>query len=109
MRCACNSSLPEPIAVLISVAHSAGLRRRSPASSSRISRRTRLRPACLARSHAAAAAASTSLALVGLFNIFGTYLAGNLGQKMPKRYLLSGIYSLRSVATVGFLLAPLSA
>ncbi|WP_236024191.1 MFS transporter [Comamonas suwonensis] len=52
--------------------------------------------------------ASYSLALVGLFNIFGTYLAGNLGQKMPKRYLLSGIYSLRSVATVGFLLAPLS-
>ena len=52
--------------------------------------------------------ASYSLALVGLFNIFGTYLAGNLGQKMPKRYLLSGIYGLRSVATVGFLLAPLS-
>ena len=52
--------------------------------------------------------ASTSLALVGLFNIFGTYLAGNLGQKMPKRYLLSGIYGLRSVATVCFLLAPLS-
>ena len=52
--------------------------------------------------------ASTSLALVGLFNIFGTYLAGNLGQKMPKRYLLSGIYSLRSVATICFLLAPLS-
>ena len=52
--------------------------------------------------------ASYSLALIGLFNIFGTYLAGNLGQKMPKRYLLSGIYSLRSVATVGFLLAPLS-
>ena len=52
--------------------------------------------------------ASTSLALVGLFNIFGTYLAGNLGQKMPKRYLLSGIYSLRSAATIAFLLAPLS-
>ena len=52
--------------------------------------------------------ASYSLALVGLFNIFGTYLAGNLGQKLPKRYLLSGIYGLRSVATVAFLLAPLS-
>ena len=52
--------------------------------------------------------ASYSLALVGLFNIFGTYLAGNLGQKLPKRYLLSGIYGLRSVATVCFLLAPLS-
>lgn len=52
--------------------------------------------------------ASYSLALVGLFNIFGTYLAGNLGQKLPKRYLLSGIYSLRSLVTVLFLLAPLS-
>lgn len=52
--------------------------------------------------------ASYSLALVGLFNIFGTYLAGNLGQKLPKRYLLSGIYGLRSVATVAFLVAPLS-
>jgi len=52
--------------------------------------------------------ASYALALVGLFNIFGTYIAGNLGQKFPKRYLLSGIYTLRSVVTVGFLLAPLS-
>jgi hypothetical protein len=46
--------------------------------------------------------ASYSLALVGLFNIFGTYLAGNLGQKLPKRYLLSGIYGLRSVVIVAF-------
>jgi predicted MFS family arabinose efflux permease len=52
--------------------------------------------------------ASYSLALVGLFNIFGTYIAGNLGQKMPKRYLLSGIYGLRSVVIIAFLLAPLS-
>nr|WP_245620915.1 MFS transporter [Comamonas aquatica] len=54
--------------------------------------------------------ASIGLALVGLFNIFGTYLAGNLGQKYPmrKRYVLSGIYGLRSVVTVLFLLAPLS-
>jgi len=52
--------------------------------------------------------ASYSLALVGLFNIFGTYIAGNLGQKMPKRYLLSGIYVLRSVVIIAFLLAPLS-
>ena len=55
--------------------------------------------------------ASTGLALVGLFNIFGTYLAGNLGQKFPmhKRYVLAGIYGMRSVVTVLFLLAPLSA
>ena len=54
--------------------------------------------------------ASIGLALVGLFNIFGTYLAGNLGQKYPmhKRYVLSGIYGMRSVVTVLFLLAPLT-
>lgn len=54
--------------------------------------------------------ASVGLALVGLFNIFGTYLAGNLGQKYPmnKRHVLAGIYGLRSVLTVLFLLAPLS-
>lgn len=52
--------------------------------------------------------ASYSLALIGLFNIFGTFTAGHLGQHFPKRYLLSGIYVLRSVATVAFLLAPTS-
>lgn len=54
--------------------------------------------------------ASIGLALVGLFNIFGTYLAGNLGQKYPmnKRHVLAGIYGMRSVVTVLFLLAPLS-
>ena len=52
--------------------------------------------------------ASYSLALVGLFNIFGTYLAGNLGQHFPKRYLLAGIYGARSIVTVAFLLVPLS-
>ena len=52
--------------------------------------------------------ATTALALIGLFNVFGTYTAGWLGQKMPKRFILSGIYALRSVVIVAFLLAPLS-
>nr|WP_211233812.1 MFS transporter [Comamonas composti] len=52
--------------------------------------------------------ASIALALVGLFNIGGTYVAGMLGQRMPKRYLLSTIYIARSVVTVIFLLTPLS-
>jgi MFS family permease len=52
--------------------------------------------------------ATTALALIGLFNIFGTYGAGALGQRVPKRYLLSSIYLLRSVAIVIFLLAPLT-
>jgi MFS family permease len=52
--------------------------------------------------------ATTALALIGLFNIFGTYSAGILGQRFPKRYLLSGIYLGRSIAIAGFLLLPLS-
>ena len=52
--------------------------------------------------------ATTALALVGLFNVIGTYTAGWLGQRMPKRYILSGIYALRSVVIVAFLLAPLT-
>jgi MFS family permease len=57
---------------------------------------------------AAPAVATTALALIGLFNVFGTFGAGILGQRFPKRYLLSGIYLTRSIAIIGFLLLPLS-
>ncbi|MBL8311334.1 MAG: MFS transporter [Burkholderiales bacterium] len=49
-----------------------------------------------------------ALALVGLFNCFGTYLAGVLAGKLPKRYVLSFIYFMRSVVIVIFLALPLS-
>ena len=52
--------------------------------------------------------ASFALALIGLFNVFGTYIAGTLGQKMAKKKILAFIYAARSVAIVLFLLAPLS-
>jgi len=52
--------------------------------------------------------ATTALALIGLFNVFGTYAAGVLGGRLPKRYLLSAIYTLRSAAILVFLLAPLT-
>ena len=52
--------------------------------------------------------ATTSLALIGLFNVFGTYTAGMLGGRLPKRYLLSAIYTLRSAAILAFVLAPLT-
>jgi predicted MFS family arabinose efflux permease len=52
--------------------------------------------------------ATTALALIGLFNVFGTYGAGLLGQRFPKRYILSGIYALRSIVIVAFLAAPLT-
>jgi len=52
--------------------------------------------------------ATTSLALIGLFNIIGTYAAGALGERLPKRHILATIYGLRGVAIVAFVLAPLS-
>lgn len=52
--------------------------------------------------------ATTALALIGLFNVVGTYAAGSLGQRLPKRYILSAIYALRSVAIVAFLSVPLT-
>lgn len=52
--------------------------------------------------------AAISLALIGLFNVLGTYAAGEIGQRWPKRYLLSAIYGLRSLAIVWFISMPLT-
>jgi MFS family permease len=52
--------------------------------------------------------ASYALALIGLFNVIGTYAAGALGQRYPKPYLLSFIYLTRAVAVTIFLIVPLS-
>ena len=52
--------------------------------------------------------ASYALALIGLFNVFGTYIAGVLGQKLAKRKILAFIYLARSVTIALFLLAPLT-
>ncbi|MBK1780655.1 MFS transporter [Advenella sp. WQ 585] len=52
--------------------------------------------------------ASYALALIGLFNVFGTYAVGLMGQKYPKHYLLAGIYTIRGIAIIVFLLAPLT-
>src|SRR5450830_2107143 len=52
--------------------------------------------------------ASYALALIGLFNVFGTYAAGVLGQRLQKRKILAFIYLARAVAIALFLLAPLT-
>jgi MFS family permease len=52
--------------------------------------------------------ASYSLALIGLFNVFGTYAAGVLGQRLQKKNILAFIYFARSIAITLFLLAPLT-
>jgi predicted MFS family arabinose efflux permease len=52
--------------------------------------------------------ATTALALIGLFNVFGTYAAGVLGQRLAKRHILSTIYLLRSLAILAFITLPLT-
>ena len=52
--------------------------------------------------------ATTALALIGLFNVVGTYVAGSLGERMPKKYILSTIYALRAVVIVVFISVPLT-
>ncbi len=52
--------------------------------------------------------AGYALALIGLFNIFGTYGAGMLGQRLPKKNILAFIYLARAAAIALFLLVPLS-
>ena len=52
--------------------------------------------------------ASYALALIGLFNVFGTYAAGVLGQRLQKRHILAFIYLARALVISVFLLAPLT-
>ena len=66
-------------------------------------------PAYLKDHGLSGAVASLALALIGLFNIFGTFSAGELGSRFAKPRLLSGIYLARSVVIAVYLLLPLSA
>ena len=52
--------------------------------------------------------AGYALALIGLFNVLGTYATGVLGQKMLKKNILATIYFSRVVVISVFILAPLS-
>ena len=49
-----------------------------------------------------------TIATIGLFNIIGSVAAGWLGDRMPKRYLLSTIYFLRAAAILAFISFPVT-
>lgn len=51
---------------------------------------------------------ASALALVGLFNIFGSYLFGLSGDFWRKHYVLSGLYAARGLVMIVFLALPLS-
>jgi predicted MFS family arabinose efflux permease len=65
-------------------------------------------PAYLADHGFSPGVAVIALALIGLFNIIGTYTTGWLGSRMPKRYILSFIYFGRAVVIALFVFLPLS-
>ncbi len=50
----------------------------------------------------------TALALIGLFNVVGTFGAGWLGGRFSKKYLLSAIYSIRALLISMLVLLPLT-
>jgi len=52
--------------------------------------------------------AASALTLVGLFNIIGTYGCGVLGQRFPKKSVLSLLYLLRALIFLAFMIVPLS-
>ena len=49
-----------------------------------------------------------AIALIAFSNIFGTIYAGWLGQKFPKKYLLTGVYALRAVIGLIFIILPIT-
>lgn len=49
-----------------------------------------------------------TIAAIGLFNIIGSLASGWLGDRMPKRYLLSFIYFFRAAAILAFIWFPVT-
>ena len=65
-------------------------------------------PAFLTDKAVSKMAGATALAMIGLFNIFGSYLFGYLGDRLRKKYLLSFLYFARAVVISLFLVVPIS-
>ncbi len=65
-------------------------------------------PAYLGDSPVGAMMGAIAISIIGLFNMFGTWISGWLGGRYRKKYLLSGIYFARSVVILGFISFPLS-
>lgn len=55
------------------------------------------------------ATAANALALIGLFNVFGSLAAGSLGSRYSNTKLLAGIYGMRAVVIAIYLFVPASA
>ena len=56
-----------------------------------------------------ASVSAVSIALIGLFNIAGSLVAGKLGERFRMKWILAAMYASRAVLIALFLLAPASA
>jgi len=65
-------------------------------------------PPYLAFCHMPSGLGATVLALIGLFNIFGSWGCGWLGSRFPQQYVLSWLYLLRALTILAFLALPKS-
>ncbi|MEN5065424.1 MFS transporter [Achromobacter aegrifaciens] len=65
-------------------------------------------PAYLMDKGLRASDAVAALAIIALTNVMGTYVCGVLGGRHRRKYLLAGIYLLRTAAIALFVLLPLS-
>lgn len=51
---------------------------------------------------------AAAISLIGLANIGGSIFAGWLGKRYSKKYLLAGIYTLRTITAAAFILMPIT-
>ncbi|PHR80052.1 MAG: MFS transporter [Colwellia sp.] len=54
------------------------------------------------------ATAAMALAYVGIFNIFGSYFWGVMGDKFNKRYVMTSLYLIRAVVIAAFVVLPVT-
>ncbi len=52
--------------------------------------------------------AGWAIGLVGLFNMLGTWVVGHLGDRFPKKYLLSALYTSRMLIIIAFVTIPIT-
>ena len=51
---------------------------------------------------------AVAISLIGMANIAGSIFAGWLGKRYSKKYLLAGVYTLRTIASAVFILMPIT-
>ncbi|PMH40868.1 MFS transporter [Vibrio sp. 10N.286.49.B3] len=65
-------------------------------------------PSYLADKNLPASTAAMALAYVGIFNIFGSYFWGVMGDRFSKRHVMSALYFVRTIVIAGFVTLPVT-